>query len=198
MAATIATPTVEDRVLDAGSRCIARWGVAKTTLDDVAREAACSRATIYRIFPGGRDALLRRLVQREAATFFGELDTLLLTADSLEALVEEGMSAATARLAAHPVLQYALRHESAVLPSWQSSELALAHQAAAAWLADHLARFLAPDRTDVTADWLVRVVFALVQCPSPHFDPTDPDTVTRLARTFVLPGLTRLLEEPPT
>ena len=32
------------------STCIARVGLAKTTLDDVAREAGCARATVYRCF----------------------------------------------------------------------------------------------------------------------------------------------------
>ena len=40
------------RLLDATVACIARVGVSKTTLDDVAREAGCSRATLYRYFPG--------------------------------------------------------------------------------------------------------------------------------------------------
>ena len=45
------------RVLDATLTCIARVGVAKTTLDDVAREAGCSRATVYRYFPGKQPLL---------------------------------------------------------------------------------------------------------------------------------------------
>ena len=48
--------TAGDRPRDASPTapwsCIARWGTAKTTLDDIAREAGCSRATIYRLFPG--------------------------------------------------------------------------------------------------------------------------------------------------
>ena len=35
----------------------ARWGLAKTTVEDAAREAGVSRATVYRYFPGGRDEL---------------------------------------------------------------------------------------------------------------------------------------------
>ena len=41
-----------DDVLDAAVTCIARVGSQKTTLDDVARTAGCSRATVYRFFPG--------------------------------------------------------------------------------------------------------------------------------------------------
>ena len=45
---------LEQRILAATIRCVSRWGVGKTTLDDIAREAGCSRATIYRVVPGGK------------------------------------------------------------------------------------------------------------------------------------------------
>ncbi|MGZ4705878.1 MAG: TetR/AcrR family transcriptional regulator, partial [Acidimicrobiales bacterium] len=47
-----------DRILEAALRCVARWGLIKTTVDDVAREAGCSRATIYRAFPGGKQSVI--------------------------------------------------------------------------------------------------------------------------------------------
>ena len=40
------------RILEATYACVARWGLAKTTIEDAAREASVSRATIYRSFPG--------------------------------------------------------------------------------------------------------------------------------------------------
>ena len=43
------------RVLEGAYECIARRGMAKTTVDDVAAASGISRATIYRIFPGGKD-----------------------------------------------------------------------------------------------------------------------------------------------
>ena len=52
----------DKRIVDATLRCVGRWGLAKTTLDDVAREAGCSRATVYRLFPGGKDSLFGTLV----------------------------------------------------------------------------------------------------------------------------------------
>ena len=42
---------IKERALIATCECIARLGFAKTTLDDVARAAQCSRATLYRYFP---------------------------------------------------------------------------------------------------------------------------------------------------
>lgn len=38
--------------------CFDRWGIAKTTIDDIAEESGISRASIYRMYPGGRAALV--------------------------------------------------------------------------------------------------------------------------------------------
>src|SRR6185295_12280641 len=54
------------RILDATMTCLSRFGVAKTTIDDVAREAGCSRATVYRYFTN-RNALVASAVDREIA-----------------------------------------------------------------------------------------------------------------------------------
>ena len=66
--------TAEGRVLDAAKRCWERWGMAKVTVDDIAAEAGISRATLYRLFPGGKDVLYEALRRRDSADFFTELE----------------------------------------------------------------------------------------------------------------------------
>ena len=44
--------------------------MAKTTVDDVAAASGVSRATIYRLFPGGKEELLRETVGWEMDRFF--------------------------------------------------------------------------------------------------------------------------------
>ncbi|HBX78186.1 MAG TPA: hypothetical protein DEG43_11095 [Acidimicrobiaceae bacterium] len=75
--------TLEDRVLDAAEECCARWGITKTTIDDVAREAGVSRATIYRLFPGGKASIVVAGGRREVTRLFHELDHGLADASSL-------------------------------------------------------------------------------------------------------------------
>jgi AcrR family transcriptional regulator len=58
------SPT-ERRILDATRVCCERWGIAKVTVDDVAAEAGVSRATLYRMFPGGKDVLFDAMRVRE-------------------------------------------------------------------------------------------------------------------------------------
>src|SRR5947207_8563309 len=100
--------TQEQRVIDAALRCIARWGIGKTTLDDVAREASCSRATIYRLFPGGKDALLAAITRSEVNRFFTGLAQRFADAADLEGLLTGGILYASGALAGHDALQFVL------------------------------------------------------------------------------------------
>src|SRR5258708_14404929 len=74
----------EERIVDAALRCLGRWGLAKTTVDDVAREAGVGRATLYRLFPGGREALLDAVVASETATLWSRVDAPVALATSLK------------------------------------------------------------------------------------------------------------------
>src|SRR4051794_26288848 len=65
--------TVRDRVLAAAYTCVTRFGLAKTTIEDVVKESGVSRATIYRHFPGGRDELLQDPVGWELSRYFPPL-----------------------------------------------------------------------------------------------------------------------------
>src|ERR1700730_12748438 len=76
-----------DRVLDAALACVARVGVAKTTLDDVAKEAGCARATVYRCFPG-RQALMRAVLDREVGVLGARVLDAGREADTLAGAVE--------------------------------------------------------------------------------------------------------------
>jgi AcrR family transcriptional regulator len=56
---------VPERVLAAADDCFQRYGIAKTTMEDVARAANISRATLYRYF-ADRESLLTESVRRRA------------------------------------------------------------------------------------------------------------------------------------
>jgi AcrR family transcriptional regulator len=183
--------TQEQRVVDAALRCIARWGIAKTTLDDVAREASCSRATIYRLFPGGKDALLDAIVQAELTSFFGALSQRLADAgDDLEELLVRGICFAASSLHTHEALQFVLAYEpEVILPrvAFKQADrmLAVIVPFAVPYLVPHVGEEEAPG----AAEWLARIVLSYTLAPAAGVDVGDESSVRRLVRTFVLPGL---------
>lgn len=65
----------ELRVLDAVRASIDELGLARVTIDDVVARSGVSRATIYRLFPGGREVLFEAMRVRELEVFFEKLRT---------------------------------------------------------------------------------------------------------------------------
>lgn len=188
---TAATPTdPAQRIVDALLRCVCRWGVAKTTLDDVAREAGCSRATVYRLFPGGKDAVLEATAQSEIERFFVALAERIDQAESLEDALVVGMTEAGRRLRGHEALQYLLVHEpEAVLTRLAFTQMDQVLRLASEFATPHLSRWLAPDDAARAAEWVARLVCSYSMTPGDgvHFE--DEGSVRALVRMFVLPGL---------
>ena len=181
------------RVVDAALACIARQGVAGTTLDDVARAAGCSRATVYRVFPGGKDAVLGAVVDTEVSRFFSALALRMGAAASVEDVIVEGMAEAAARVAEHPALRYLLAHE----PELVLSQLAFARMdevlaLTCAFTTPFLGRWLDPAESRRVAEWAARIVVSYLMCPADGVDLTDVRQVRRLVRLFVLPGVRAL------
>ncbi|MBA3654055.1 MAG: TetR/AcrR family transcriptional regulator, partial [Actinobacteria bacterium] len=106
----MATPG-RDRLLEATFACIARYGIAKTTVEDVAREAALSRATVYRYFPGGKDELVNATIAWEAGRFFERLAIAVADAPDLETLLVDAVMFAHQAFGNHAVLQKVLETE---------------------------------------------------------------------------------------
>ena len=187
-------PPTDRRLVDAALACIARWGVDKTTLDDVARQAGCARATVYRSFPGGKEALLRAAVAGERRRFDDGLAAVLGATDDLESLLVDGACYAARFIGDHQALRTVMADEpERVLPqvAFAGADRLLAE--ATALVAPHLEAHLEPDMAARTAEWITRLVLSYALAPSPTVDLTDPDCTRRLVRTFVLPAL-----RPPT
>jgi AcrR family transcriptional regulator len=180
---------LERRVLAAAARCVARWGVAKTTLDDVAREAGCSRATIYRAVPGGKDALVAALVAAEVDRFFATVGRRLDAAADLEDLLVGGLTEAARFVAGHDALQYLLLHEpEVVLPTVAFSRMDRVFAQVATFAAPWLRPWLG-DRSAEAAEWVTRLACSYLLSPAPDVDLREEEDARRLVRDFLLPGL---------
>jgi TetR/AcrR family transcriptional regulator, repressor for uid operon len=176
------------RVLDAALTCIGRVGLTKTTLDDVAREAGCARATVYRCF-SNKQQLLRALVAREAAVL---RDAVLAACAPLDDLGDAATAAAVTAatfLAEHDALGFICEHEPDVLLPY----LAFEHEdavllTAAALVAPAFSRFLEAADAERLGEWLARTTLSYLFSPSDDFDITDAGHVRALVGDFIVPG----------
>lgn len=182
-----------DRIIDGALACLARFGTSKTTVEDIARQSGLSRATVYRVFPGGRDELLAAVIDTEAARLFSALGVRLGTARSLSDALAGGIAEASARLRDHAALRYLVEHEP---------ELILGHLAfedyenllevASSFTAPFLARWMRQDEAERVAEWAARVVLSYAVSPSDRTDLAEPDHADAFVRTFMLPGIEAL------
>lgn len=74
------TESNRERILKAALACFDRFGISKTTMEDVAAQAELGRKTVYRTFPG-RTALLEAVALQKLQAFAAKL-AKLITADT--------------------------------------------------------------------------------------------------------------------
>jgi AcrR family transcriptional regulator len=179
------------RVVEAAERCFAQYGVAKTTVEDVARLAGVSRASVYRYFPGGRDEIVLAALLASAKAFLPQLPARLRTARSHgDSIVELIMSAVgwmrsepwRAALLAAP-LSRALNADDAAAP----------YALCSAFIAPYFnaARESGLVRPQVDLDdaveFVVRVIHSLLVVPG--YRDRDDAELRRYVQTFVVPAL---------
>jgi AcrR family transcriptional regulator len=185
------SPTVEDRAVRATLACVARHGLTKTTFDDVAREAGCARATLYRYF-GGRRQLVRITIAREAARIAASIRAAADAEATLEDAVVAMFARAAAELREHEALQFLFAFEpELVLPhvTFDAGNRFLAGAGSA--ISPALERFLPAERVERAGEWLARVALTHALTPTNPIDLTGEAETRTLVRELVLPGLLR-------
>jgi AcrR family transcriptional regulator len=178
------------RILVATAACLGRFGFAKTTLDDVAREAGCSRATLYRYFPG-KTALVRAAADAEIDAVVTATIAAAAHAETLEDAITEMMVTAARELIGNDALAFVLEHEPELVLghlSFDGGDRLLGESGRR--FTPALARFLSWDRAERAAEWCTRVLLAHLHPVGAPISMTDDVAVRGLVRQFVLAGCT--------
>ena len=178
-----------ERILTATFECIARFGMGKTAVDDVARRARLSRATVYRHFPGGKDQLVRETVMWETARVVEDLRRTVAGARGLEDLLVETLTFGHRAISTHDVLQKVLETEpQRILPALLSET---------PWVVQLLASHLQPaieseprrrksmEPADAAAH-MARLMLSFITAPGGR-DLDDPGVARTLVRAQFLP-----------
>ena len=182
---------VRTRILEATYACIARYGLAKTTMEDAAREAGLSRATVYRHFPGGREELVREVIVWETARFFLRLADAVTGIRDFADLLEEALLFAHEAIERHDVLQKVLQTEPDRLLPTLTVESARIRLLITAFLKPYLEdepRLRPGVGAEEAADYVSRMLLSWIGSPG-RWDLTNRSQVHTLVRTEFLAGI---------
>ncbi len=185
-------------IIEATYACVARWGLSKTTVEDAAREAGVSRATVYRNFPGGREELIDAVVAWATLEFFLRLYEQVRDASTLEEVMERGIVFAHRAIVEHEVLQLVLRTEPEKLLPALTVESNRIRDGIAAFLVPYLEQRGVSEgvELDQASDFLARMLLSYMGQPG-RWDLEDPAQVARLVRAELLAGVVSDPEAPP-
>jgi AcrR family transcriptional regulator len=186
---------VEVKVLEAVCACVDRWGLDKVTVDDIARASGISRATLYRLFPGGRDVILEAHRVYEIDQFFTVLLERLDGARDLEDLLVRAVTCATTELRADQHLARLLASEpGAVVSELTVDGLPRIIRMAPAYLVPFVDEYLPRERSRALIDVVARLVISYFLSPSDTIDLGDE----RCARALLTPLLAPTTSPPTT
>lgn len=176
-----------DRILAATVQCLGRYGIAKTTVDDAAREAGVARATVYRYFPDGKEQVIAESITWAVEQFFHDLAVAVSDAPDFPTLLEAALAHAHRAVADHVVLQKVLETE----PERLLPQLTQSAPQVQAVLRDYLADLLRdqqllPGVDPLEAgDWLARMGLSFILAEG-RWDLTDAASIRRLVREELL------------
>jgi len=183
---------VRRQLIDATEACFRRFGVAKTTMEDIASTAGVSRATVYR-YVSGRDELILGVLLRAGDEFYARLGKRVVRADTFADALVDGVLYTLDQVRADDRLALLFAPEAA------GETVTIAGAADA--LFQRSGNYLRPLvdeaqargelRRDINADdlgeWMIRVILSFLTVRGPKTR-TRPQ-LRRLLEQYLLPAL---------
>jgi AcrR family transcriptional regulator len=158
-----------DAVLDAAAACYLRFGVAKTTVADIAHALGISRATLYRRF-GSHEVIFLALLTRESAAMAADAELhLARVTDPLERILE-GMMFSIKEIGRRPVHAAVFGGDSVAWAATQAIHVEALRRIGEAGVRPLLASSITDgtvserDMRDLV-DWILRILISYAVVP---------------------------------
>jgi AcrR family transcriptional regulator len=179
----------EAAILKAAAEEVGLVGVARASLDVIARQAGVSRSTLYRRFPT-RDALITELGRRAFDNAMVQLRTVAVDSGPKNAAVA-AFRAGLRLLTTDPVVRKLLRLDAGapmMAGMYQEAEAFLESASSAMAKALRAAGAQMPDADLVAAAELhVRLAASIAQVSTSVLDPGDDEAVSAYAKKYLAP-----------
>jgi AcrR family transcriptional regulator len=186
---------IGERVLDGALEQFLKFGLRRSTMEDVAKRAGLSRITIYRRFPTKRD-LVVAVIMREARRALHAIDSAVAPLSKIEDRFVEGFVVSLRIARDHALLQRLLATEPEMVLPYLTSEAGPVLAVARTFLANHIKR--AQDlgavrrfEPEPVAELLVRLTQSFLLTPEGAIRLDDDRRARAFAREYIAPLLMR-------
>lgn len=180
---------ITEAVLDGALRQFELFGIAKSTVEDIAKRAKVARVTVYRRFPG-KDALVEAVVLRELRRFQADLTAAMAPFDEAEDQLCEGFVFTLRTARSHPLFMRLLESEPDELLPHLTGDGAPFLELGRAFVAARMASELDDGRSYeemlVAADVASRLVISLAIAPGGLVDFDDDEAARAFARNYLV------------
>ena len=184
------------RIIEATLTQLAEGHLGRFTVDSIVKNSSVSRATVYRTFPGGRDAMVVAALDREGARLFAAVADAMASEDTLQRCLLAGLTTVWHHVANHEaicgvlatqpeMIQRQLRFESATRTYYVSSTFAQ----------PLLGRWLDTETAGRLAEWMCRICVSYWLNPAPYVDISSPASVATFYSRHLAPGVEQLSAE---
>lgn len=183
------------RIVSAAREEFERYGIRRTTVEQIASSARVSRVTVYRRFDG-KAGLVRAVVLDDIRRFADSITSMWRSDAAVEDSLAEIMTAAVMELRRNPLFNTLLRSEPEALLQQLTLDgeeiFAAATAILAARLQEHVkAGDLPALDVPLASELVVRLGFSIVMLPFGVFPGTNEADVRRNVRAAVMPILVR-------
>lgn len=179
------------RILDAALALYLEFGLRRTTMDDVARQAGIGRVTVYRHY-ADKHALFQAVVLRECARAIRDIENRLAAIADTDTRIVESFVQVVNGCRQHPLLRRLLDTE----PEWLLPHLTIKGGPLLDFGRGYIARYLRHPRggglgdegqVEVLAEVFMRILNSLLLMPGGVLAPEDEEGLRASARRFFLP-----------
>lgn len=186
-AAVECPPEIRARIMDGALTCVKRWGIGKTSLNDIAREAGCARQTVYNYY-GSREGVVLAALLESSRQFAERLQDHVCAFHGAPDRLTEALLYCLLELPKEPYLQMMTDPELSPLANQEvfNSQLCLGliTQVARVFL-DETPELL--DQAQEIGEIMTRILLSLLLIDGPAR--RTPEEMRALIRKRFLPGL---------
>jgi len=186
--------STEERILVAAEQCMARHGLSRLSMTDVATQAGVSRGAVYLHF-ADRGTLIDAVLERAAHRFVASSEEVIKRRRTLSAQVAEAAVFIRTHLGDNVLTLRLPADEESLFATLLTSRL---ERLVAEWV-DFWLPYLsdAEGRGELrsgvdhrqAAEWIVRMMLSFAVMPGVSFNTDRPDEIRNFVRAFVVDGL---------